>query len=451
MPYQPKELYIPQTTQIQVARFHHYADAYVLRPPYQRKTVWTPKQKQQLIDTLFRGYYVPHLVLREISVGKDSVRHEVIDGQQRINAVQEFMSGKLKMLKGPDARFSGKKYADLHHEIREFFDNINLSATLIKGIADKDNIEHHKIATVIFWRLQQGVSLKQIEVAHASITSRVRNFLVKYADDVSFDYEGYQAVDQNPKKHKIFSLIGGKNDRMQHLSLLGRLLLIEINDGCTDVGDDQVTQLVDETVADTVNDCYQEREATNLLKLLNKFCEVFEDDDVAQKGGYTWPDYLVISFYLLVRHIHEHYAWDHAKGYLWKFFSVFYPRRLKPASDDADMHAFRDSRQQSEADLSNRDVILRQLFFDFLRKEGTELHPLDGKRFFDEVDRIKIYREGNGICSMCQKEGVREDKCWVPWEKYEADHIIPWIEGGQTTPDNAQVLCRTHNRAKGGR
>lgn len=33
----------------------------------------------------------------------------------------------------------------------------------------------------------------------------------------------------------------------------------------------------------------------------------------------------------------------------------------------------------------------------------------------------------------------------------EADHIIPWSEGGPTVLSNGQALCRMHNRAKGAR
>ena len=39
----------------------------------------------------------------------------------------------------------------------------------------------------------------------------------------------------------------------------------------------------------------------------------------------------------------------------------------------------------------------------------------------------------------------------MPWEEYEADHIVPHSRGGETVPDNAQVLCRYHNRQKGAR
>lgn len=33
----------------------------------------------------------------------------------------------------------------------------------------------------------------------------------------------------------------------------------------------------------------------------------------------------------------------------------------------------------------------------------------------------------------------------------EADHITPWHEGGKTTPENCQMLCKHDNRVKSGK
>jgi 5-methylcytosine-specific restriction endonuclease McrA len=41
--------------------------------------------------------------------------------------------------------------------------------------------------------------------------------------------------------------------------------------------------------------------------------------------------------------------------------------------------------------------------------------------------------------------------CHEPLERCQCDHIVPWIEGGPTEQENAQLLCGPHNRQKGGR
>ncbi|WP_419948231.1 DUF262 domain-containing protein [Candidatus Palauibacter sp.] len=75
---------------IKLEDFHKYPEDYVVRPPYQRKNVWTPKKQQALLDSLFRRYYVPKIVLREIKLAEKDKKNEVIDGQQRIRVAQAF-------------------------------------------------------------------------------------------------------------------------------------------------------------------------------------------------------------------------------------------------------------------------------------------------------------------------------------------------------------------------
>ncbi len=33
----------------------------------------------------------------------------------------------------------------------------------------------------------------------------------------------------------------------------------------------------------------------------------------------------------------------------------------------------------------------------------------------------------------------------------EGDHVIPWSDGGKTSDDNCQMLCKTCNAKKGNR
>ena len=52
---------------------------------------------------------------------------------------------------------------------------------------------------------------------------------------------------------------------------------------------------------------------------------------------------------------------------------------------------------------------------------------------------------------MCLAEDKPEKEARVSWRQYQTDHILPWIKGGETTEENAQVLCQRHNGSKGGR
>ena len=36
-------------------------------------------------------------------------------------------------------------------------------------------------------------------------------------------------------------------------------------------------------------------------------------------------------------------------------------------------------------------------------------------------------------------------------DEMDADHVSAWSKGGATTEENCQMLCKTHNKAKGNR
>ena len=62
-------------------------------------------------------------------------------------------------------------------------------------------------------------------------------------------------------------------------------------------------------------------------------------------------------------------------------------------------------------------------------------------RAFTESEKTTMYERQNGVCPICGN--------YFLMEAMEGDHIIPWSQGGKTTLDNGQMLCRNCNRQKG--
>jgi hypothetical protein len=206
-----------------------------VRPPYQRKSVWSRKKKQSLIDSLFRRYYIPRLVIRKVRLNEKETRLEVVDGQQRITTVQDFFLGKFplpKSLSSVSKELAGKYYSDLDNSVKRFIDkSLKFDVDYIIDIEDPMNVDHQITATELFRLLQEGESLNLMEVAHAQLSSLSRNFVVKYSDDQTFDFVSYKPIDSNPTKHKFFSLLDVNNTRMKHLQLLTRFIMLEENGG----------------------------------------------------------------------------------------------------------------------------------------------------------------------------------------------------------------------------
>ena len=80
-------------------------------------------------------------------------------------------------------------------------------------------------------------------------------------------------------------------------------------------------------------------------------------------------------------------------------------------------------------------------------------------RLFDKPTMRKVYdqqtskakAEGISNCPLCAiGHEANRQRIWKI-EEMDADHVTAWSKGGSTDISNCQMLCKTHNRAKGNR
>ena len=431
--------------------FHENQGLFISRPPYQRKNVWTNKQKQSLIESFFRRHYVPDIVLREVHTPSHIMKYEVVDGQQRIIAIQDFFNNAIKLAKvlsdiTPDA---GKRYSGLSPEVKKHIEQQTLNATVLGSLTNPHNRKYQEIVAKVFWNLQQGKTLSYMEVEHSKLYSASRNFITKYADDMSFDYDKYESRDYNHQRHKFFEIINVDNDRLAHLALLGRFLILEEKEGPAELGLKYFVKLIDSWHDKRDDDFENSPQARNCLKTLDTLYQIFKDDPSVKVGGKVPElnrEYVIISIYLLVRRL-VHDNWSFKPEHYGKFRSFvqeFYQRWGHYSDEDEDMILFRNQRQQNKKAVETRDQLITEWFFEYF----PELNKLDSQRNFTYLDRIVIYRKNKGLCQACLAQGKTEEEALVPWHEFEADHLKPWSKEGKTSIDNGQVLCRHHNRLK---
>lgn len=67
-------------------------------------------------------------------------------------------------------------------------------------------------------------------------------------------------------------------------------------------------------------------------------------------------------------------------------------------------------------------------------------------RQFSDKHKREAYERQKGICPACVHE--QAEKSHYAIEEMEGDHITPWSQGGPTTAENCQMLCKRHNRQK---
>jgi hypothetical protein len=86
-----------------------------LSPYFQRNLVWREAHKRDFIDTIMKGYPFPQIFLARGQIDLDTMEasQAVVDGQQRLNSIRDFVDGKLD--------FEGKQFRELTPKQREDF------------------------------------------------------------------------------------------------------------------------------------------------------------------------------------------------------------------------------------------------------------------------------------------------------------------------------------------
>jgi len=108
--------------------------------------------------------------------------------------------------------------------------------------------------------------------------------------------------------------------------------------------------------------------------------------------------------------------------------------------------------------LSSFEVKDRRGVFEYILG-GSQNTRLLNIRVFDEPTKKVVYakqtekakEKGESNCPLCTiGHDANKDKIWQLADM-DADHVAAWSKGGATDAANCQMLCKTHNRAKGNR
>jgi Protein of unknown function DUF262 len=131
-------------------------------PEYQReKSLWPVEKKSMLIDSILKEIDIPKLYFNRL---KDN-DIEVVDGQQRLWSIWEFLDGEFQY------RVDGQKryFSELTPTQQEAIRDYNLQVTIFND-ADEDYLRD------LFVRLQLGLLLNTGEKLHAE-TGKMKNFV----------------------------------------------------------------------------------------------------------------------------------------------------------------------------------------------------------------------------------------------------------------------------------
>lgn len=183
-------------------------------PEWQRGEVWDIPRKQQLIDSILRGWKLPKFYLLKQS----NDQYEVVDGQQRLSAIYEFFSNELSLPSSATLDFGGQFYKNLSTKNSDAFDDFEIEFDEIEEASEEE-------IKLFFQRLQQGLPLSSSEKLN-SVHSKLRDFCRKLTE------------------HKFFlESIPIANTRLAHFDIATKVAAIEVEGIDTSLRFDEVAEI----------------------------------------------------------------------------------------------------------------------------------------------------------------------------------------------------------------
>lgn len=151
------------------------------RPFYQRRSRWNAKKQSRLIESILINIPIPPLFVYET---KSNV-HEVMDGQQRITAIQTFYSNQL-VLEGLERwpELNGRTYSKLPKAVRDGIDRRSISWISVLRESSENEEESILLKQLVFERLNTGgVELSHQEIRNALYSGPFNDALLDLSRD----------------------------------------------------------------------------------------------------------------------------------------------------------------------------------------------------------------------------------------------------------------------------
>ncbi len=252
---------------------------------FQRRYVWVPKDKVSLIETILLGYPIPEVYLwqNETDPETGDTIFSIVDGQQRLGAVQGFVNDEFKLsktgLENKDAEYSGKKFSELSSDLKSKLWKYPFSIRFIDESLSKENIVN------LFLRLNRtNATLNPQELRNAEFSG----LFIRLADEISKE-----------KFWNDFSIFNSADIRRMNDIQFISTLLIFLRLGI----EEETTQSSINRVYDLYNETYPEAEDDKelLISVLNLLRKIIRERpsilDIIKKKTHFYTLF-VYSYYL---------------------------------------------------------------------------------------------------------------------------------------------------------
>jgi hypothetical protein len=407
------------------------SDMLTVNSEYQRGAVWNETQQKKLIDSVMRGYPLPliYLHFKKISVaGMQRDALEIIDGQQRINALFHFAENAFELfdpieddkyakfpnfIKKSPCTWARKKYRDLNDDDKIKFDN-----TIIFVVRISTDIEDE--ARDLFIRLQAGLPLNAQEKRDAW-PGGYTEFVLQYGGKPEIiRYRGHDFF-QKTLKPKI-------QDRGKIRTYCAQIGMIFFERFFNNKWVDAGTRSIDDYYYKNLDFDLNSSMVKEFKKVLDKLVNLF----IGYKGKQIKQHeaiHLVLFVYTLMK--------EYIPNWEINFINAFDQFRLKVASAKKSKSGpFWDNFSMlvsTHADQA-QTVQTRDKFFTEQMLALINPTRKDPNRSFDDEEREIVYLKYNKRCAVCQQI--------IEWKDLEIHHLKEHHLGGETSIDNAVPVHR---------
>lgn len=399
-------------------------------PEYQRGETWTLQQKQALIDSILRDYPIPSFFFeeRETESFEESPtkKWEIVDGQQRIIAIADFVAGKFKLLSPKDPKlrlpktmrgtavsWADKTFDQLEKDDRERLLRTQLNVYFVRGVNERDQIRD------LFIRLQSGTALTRQQVRDA------------WPGDLGPQIEKWAGKFDKQPTIKLFDYVDRRSTRddegdskdpfVKHRTTCAQVVTILLNRNhwhVPSVGAGVLDATYHENT-DFGSDANSVKAIEDILRACEATCSSLGEIGCGKKKLSKQCLFALAMFFQDIS-TNKNFSPDHKA--LGRYISGGAPNATGKSTTGASIQRYYIMWIES---LPGRVGLQR-----------------DPNRFFNEKQKEEMLKLQNGLCAICDLELDIGDS--------EGDHHpTPWYMGGKTEVANGRMVHKTcHPRGR---
>lgn len=395
------------------------------QPDFQRYQVWTRKKNSRLIESILLDLPLPMFYFAQQRDGAPTV---VIDGQQRLMAIFDFLDGKYALIGLGLFRqeLEGKKFKDLDENLQEAIEDFKLSIVEILRESDE------RIKFDLFERLNTGaVSLNDQELRNSVYRGEYNEFLKRLAT--------------TPTLRKLLNLKAA-HKRMADVEFVLRYMAFR-EQTYLKHDDKKTGRFLNRTMergaalaeSDPAASAKEMKDSeADFKKALANVLTIFGDKAFRRftagtesnpKGG--WEKKVNRALMDVQLYVFSQYD----KNVITRNRDALHERLLELMGEDG---AFSDLIRHTISE--KKRVIGRFRFFEDAVAEVLAEDD-EERRLFSRKAKEALYKV-SPTCSICGQKIADIDDAHV-------DHVQPYSKGGKTNSENAALAHRYCNMAKG--